>query len=187
MARSLDKRYVSSNRGNPGFTLTEILVVVSILVGLAALSFPVFNASKKSAYRSVCLSNLKQSGAALQMYRESHGGTDVGTSWQMGLPPHLGVLTPNTVMKCHSDNPDGSGYYLNYPDETVPLAGHLAWQEYAAREGPAAIVFYDPNHQDSFPRSYTWQVWKIMAIRLDGTLVVKQKTGFPRGYSWWSP
>lgn len=168
-----------------GLTLTEILIVLSVLVTLAAITFPAFQALKRSAYRSACLSNLRQSGAALLLYREANSNLEVGGPWQMGLPPHLAVLTPYTIMKCHSDNPEGGGFYLNYPDETVPPEGHAAWQQYVEREGPGAIVFFDPNHQDSFPRSYSWEVWKVMAVRLDGNVIVKQKMGFPRGYSWW--
>ena len=50
------------------FTLIELLVVISIIAILAAILFPVFAQAKAAAKTSVCLSNMKQMGLALQMY-----------------------------------------------------------------------------------------------------------------------
>jgi prepilin-type processing-associated H-X9-DG protein len=51
-----------------GWTLVELLVVVLITVVLAALSLTVFNRARASANSTVCMSNLKQVGAALLMH-----------------------------------------------------------------------------------------------------------------------
>jgi prepilin-type N-terminal cleavage/methylation domain-containing protein len=40
-----------------GFSLVELLVVISIIAVLAALLFPVFQKAKSSAQAGVCLSN----------------------------------------------------------------------------------------------------------------------------------
>ena len=51
-----------------GFSLIELLIVISILGVLAALMFPTFVRARESARRSICLSNLRQIGLAMQMY-----------------------------------------------------------------------------------------------------------------------
>jgi prepilin-type N-terminal cleavage/methylation domain-containing protein len=60
---------------NPGFTLIELLVVISIIAVLAAIIFPVFAGARESARRTACVSNLKQLGMALSMYKVEYDGT----------------------------------------------------------------------------------------------------------------
>jgi prepilin-type N-terminal cleavage/methylation domain-containing protein/prepilin-type processing-associated H-X9-DG protein len=61
-------------RGPCGFTLLELLVVVSLIGVLAALLLPALARSKSSAQRVKCVSNLRQLGLAAQMYWDDNGG-----------------------------------------------------------------------------------------------------------------
>jgi len=51
-----------------GFTLIEVLVVISIIAILASMLFPVFVSCRASARKAVCQSNLKQLYDAFQLY-----------------------------------------------------------------------------------------------------------------------
>ena len=61
-------------RRQEGFTLVELLVVIAIIIILAAILFPVFAKARDKAQQSKCLNNLKQMGAACEMYQDDYDG-----------------------------------------------------------------------------------------------------------------
>ncbi|HCU38643.1 MAG TPA: hypothetical protein DGT21_25470 [Armatimonadetes bacterium] len=61
-------------RSSRGFTLIELLVVIAIIAILAAILFPVFARAREKARQTACLANLKQIGAANQMYAQDNDG-----------------------------------------------------------------------------------------------------------------
>jgi len=56
-----------------GFSLIELLVVISIIVILAAILYPVFGSVREKARQAQCRSNLHQIAIALGEYRERWG------------------------------------------------------------------------------------------------------------------
>src|SRR5262249_20505624 len=60
--------------GQAGFTLIELLVVIAIIAILAAILFPVFARAGEAARKASCSSNLRQLGAAVQMYVQDYDG-----------------------------------------------------------------------------------------------------------------
>lgn len=63
-----------------GFSLVELLVVVSIISLLIALLLPSLKRARDQSRLTVCLSNIRGQGAAVLIYAQDHGGA---------LPPKL--------------------------------------------------------------------------------------------------
>ncbi len=76
-----------------GFTLIELLVVIAIIAILAAILFPVFAKARSKARQITCVSNLKQIGNALLMYRSDYD--EINCVYRL----------------CASANPSATGFY----------------------------------------------------------------------------
>lgn len=61
-----------SDRKPMPFTLTELLVVMSVIAVLASLLLPSLRKARNTAQRSVCTGNLRQVGSAFHMYANDY-------------------------------------------------------------------------------------------------------------------
>ena len=71
------------------FTLIELLVVIATIIILLAIALPAFNTVIERAKATKDLSNLRQIGAATQMYMNDNNGVlfSTGSSWMTQLSP----------------------------------------------------------------------------------------------------
>jgi len=124
-------KVASQNKTGRAFTLVELLVVLAIIALLAALLLPTLGRAKESARATVCLSNLHQTGIALQIYASDNNNklpvmrdvsTDPAVAATNAFPAIQKVLAAqlgNTnVLRCPSDWPQffertGSSYSWN--------------------------------------------------------------------------
>jgi prepilin-type N-terminal cleavage/methylation domain-containing protein/prepilin-type processing-associated H-X9-DG protein len=72
-----------------GFTLVELLVVISIIAVLIAILLPGLNKARALAHRFRCASNLKQIDLAIRAYAERNNDT-----YPCSNDPNYGVLWP---------------------------------------------------------------------------------------------
>jgi prepilin-type N-terminal cleavage/methylation domain-containing protein/prepilin-type processing-associated H-X9-DG protein len=85
----------------PAFTLIELLVVIAIIAVLASLAYAGAGAMIGKGHASKCLSNMRQIGAAMQMFTGDHDGRLPGTSHGVSWTNSLGVyLGPKFIGKC---------------------------------------------------------------------------------------
>jgi prepilin-type N-terminal cleavage/methylation domain-containing protein/prepilin-type processing-associated H-X9-DG protein len=79
----------------PAFTLIELLVVIAIIAVLASLASAGAGAMIGKGHATKCLSNLRQIGAAMQMFAADNDGhlpgTSHGVSWTNSLGTYLGT------------------------------------------------------------------------------------------------
>ncbi|MEN6383636.1 MAG: type II secretion system protein [Phycisphaerales bacterium] len=84
-----------------GFTLVELLVVISIIALLLAVLIPSLSSARQQGQSLVCRSNLKQLGSAAFLWAEDNGGWSVATSWfypkVMWNKPNPSSLEPYTA------------------------------------------------------------------------------------------
>jgi prepilin-type N-terminal cleavage/methylation domain-containing protein/prepilin-type processing-associated H-X9-DG protein len=83
-----------------GFTLIEILVVVTIIGILAAILFPVFARARENARRASCMSNLKQIGLGMMEYTQDYD-EKYPTQTDQGPFPYATTNTQNWIQSIY--------------------------------------------------------------------------------------
>jgi prepilin-type N-terminal cleavage/methylation domain-containing protein/prepilin-type processing-associated H-X9-DG protein len=95
-----------------GFSLIELLVVITLMCVLASILVPVFARAQEKARQSVCLSNQQQIITAVNLYVQDHDETypDTNVWGTLNLDP--GVLTCPTAEDLQTEKTRGRNDYL---------------------------------------------------------------------------
>lgn len=148
-----------------GYTLIEVLLVIGILATLAAIVYVLLGPAREKGKQVVCISNLRQIGQAVIMYRSDwgeKGGPHAENVWQsLGvpkLPSYLldaGYIKTWQVMRCPDDpstHPKRTSYSWCALDPDALLgARRNSWALYS-RLGQNLMIAVDENHWEYYYR-----------------------------------
>ena len=128
-----------------GFTLVELLVVIAIIAILAGLLLPTLGRAKERGQRTVCLSNLRQWGLALNLYLDDNGLAFPDASIPNSTPGAVGGYSQDkpfwSDLAAFAANGQGNTAWFN---ALPPLVSQNALWHYAA--DPSVFV----NHRSVF-------------------------------------
>ena len=130
-----------------GFTLVELLVVVGIIAILVAVLMPALAKARAQAERVKCMSNLKQVGYAMQMYRNENKNVcfPAGNQgyWDDNTGKALSAWDPRAYWGvAYLPYVIQNGAYQGMDAEAVTQHGRAMWR------CPSSITFADPGYSD---------------------------------------
>ncbi|HKD36076.1 MAG TPA: DUF1559 domain-containing protein, partial [Pirellulales bacterium] len=167
-----------------GFTLVELLVVITIIGFLIALLLPAIQAAREAARKTTCINNLKQIGVALHNFENARHAYPAGAYWNADPnAPHRGsvlirllpYLEENTIYKAfdlksqsveddffpgtsvHIASTDVASFHC--PSDNSTQVADRAFANYAASRGPTALA-----SNPACPCSIPWQAMALAPL-----------------------
>jgi prepilin-type N-terminal cleavage/methylation domain-containing protein len=135
------------NNDSTGFTLVELLVVITIIGILIALLLPAIQAARESARQMQCGNNLKQMGLAVHNFESAHGF--VAPCWLTGRghAAWMGHILPYIEQQALYDAAhvgDGWTAYKLYAASPQALRTQVAGYYCPTRRSPPQISWKEP-------------------------------------------
>lgn len=137
-------------RGNPGFTLIELMVVIAIVAILVALLLPAVQQAREAARRSTCKNNLKQIGLALHNYHHTftrfpHGALApyYNGNWRSRIMPYLDLASLYDTL--NESQPSITSGYSGQRNDSVNL-GVYGTGSFGPLAGRSLAIYVCPSN-----------------------------------------
>lgn len=162
-------------RSRAGYTLVELLVIITILVVLAGLLLPAVQAGREMARRIQCANNLKQLGLAFSTYHDTWQVFPV--SWHGPVPIHQGdPIDPNSFPTFYTSLLPYIEQGSMTPSDPKPISLFLC----PSRRGPSCGPKDDyaaGRHPDDFFQNGWLSVLGGPFVFHDGSVVLRGGVG----------
>lgn len=141
---------------NKGFTLIEILVVISIIGILASLALTSYSRAQKQARDTQRKSDLNQYRNALEQYASTSGGTYYAYTGSTGyVLTNLcgsGAILENYMSLCPEDPTNADTYVYRYQSNADPYTEYILWVDlesagwwYICSSGVSQVISSKPT------------------------------------------
>lgn len=115
----------------PGFTLVELLVVITIIAVLVGLLLPAVQKVREAAHRMSCSNNLRQLGIATQNFHDTNHSR---------MPPAMGYFPSYLANSATGPWYYGTPFYFLLPY----IEQQTMWNDVIAEISAGGSNFYDP-------------------------------------------
>ena len=126
-----------------GFTLVELLVVMTIIGMLTAILVPAVQAAREAARRTQCVNQLKQIGLALHNYEQCHGRFPPGCIVSVLGGTSSIAFDPWAEATSASPRMHGHGWMLQILPFLEQSSLYAAWNFSKSVSGNAAVAQYN--------------------------------------------
>ncbi|NCZ53777.1 type II secretion system protein [bacterium] len=158
-----------------GFTLVELLTVITIIAMLAGMISPSLQRVRAKAETTACQSNLRQIGTAVWLYVPDNGNKfpSINNPWgsqvftNEGATNLLGALGPYgltaKVLACPADLRSKDSYYRKYTNsyEYLPFSS-------GEEAAPGTATIYTGNNTFEIPFRRLTLAWDASDVHSDG-------------------
>jgi prepilin-type N-terminal cleavage/methylation domain-containing protein len=125
VAQSPLSRRCPKQSGRKGFTLVELLVVITVIAVLASLLMPALSKAKAKANTAICLNNKRQLNVAWIAYSSDHEDHLVMNSSGSNPGYEVGISWATGRMAWHPEVKDNTNVLYLTHDDYASLARYL--------------------------------------------------------------
>jgi prepilin-type N-terminal cleavage/methylation domain-containing protein len=128
----------------PGFSLIELMIVVSIISLLLSILMPTLKRSRALAKQVVCQSRLRQWGIAFEVYSLENGG----------FYPHIDGRDRTDELSINPTVEELADYYFGWIDVLPPMMREKPWRDHKRWEYPNKETIFQCPCSKLLPREF---------------------------------